>query len=324
MFALDGVGHGIARDAWTKADLSCLDSVFPTVSSAAWLSSLTGLSVEDHGVPGVVFTMPGETHAENLYGYQKPFTDVAPGNIFQDARELGYRPVAILGDLAGYRCSWRDLLLTGAEVRDGTPMFTLPGTPYSAPSLSEVDTQLRTSIAEASAGGEGPCLIWCFVEIDSHIHHYGNDTLVTEFLRGIERLALDLAAMGTVVLAHSDHGHTRTRHDQRLQDQLDTLGARHGFSMGGAGRTRWLYPTTNASGDLIELLRTRLPGSVRVVSSDTAFTPGSVVRSRVGDILIVAEGEEFLAPPGYEYDHGSWTLAERRVPFARWGATDAA
>jgi len=324
VFALDGIGYEIARNAWTQAELSCLDSVFPTVSSAAWLSSLTGLTVEEHGVPGVVFTMPGETHAENLYGYQKPFTDVPPGNIFQDAIDLGYRSIAVLGDLAGYRCSWRDLLLTGADVRNGTPMFTVPDTPYSIPSLSEVDIQLRASIAEASASGEGPGLIRCFVEIDSHIHHHGNDSFVTEFLHKIEHLALDLVAAGTVVLAHSDHGHTRTRHDQRLQDQLDELGAEHGFSMGGAGRTRWLYPAAHTSGELIELLRSRLPGSVKVESSDIAFAPGSIVRSRVGDILITAEGEEFLAPPGYEYDHGSWTVAERKVPFARWGATDAA
>ncbi|WP_253838356.1 alkaline phosphatase family protein [Actinokineospora globicatena] len=315
VFALDGVGRGLADRAWRAAEVCTMRSVFPSTSAAAWLSSLTGVPVARHGIPGVVFTIDDDL--VNVYEHHRPLVDGGQGNVFGDAVAHGYRAVAALCDLVNYPCSWRDLLLRGAEVVVGTPLYTRPG-PYRAPSADELDTGLRAAVAAGLAGGDR-CLLWCFVEVDTHIHHHGDDAHAVEALRVVERLALDLVADGHVVAAHSDHGHTPTTHDTWLAELLDGLAAEFGFTMGGAGRTRWLYPAPGTSEALAARLRAELPGSIRVERSDSEFPPGTAARDRVGDLLLVAEGTRFLTVDGYRFDHGSRTREEIEVPFAVWG-----
>ncbi|WP_406630111.1 alkaline phosphatase family protein [Amycolatopsis sp. WGS_07] len=315
VFALDGVGRALAARAWRTAAVSVLDSVFPTVSSAAWLSSLTGKPVAEHGIPGVVCTVDGRP--TNIYDHHQPLVAAPPDNVFSDAAARGIRPVAVLCDLAHYPCSWRDLLLTHAETVEGTPLFTTAG-PYEPPPLDRVEADLRAAVAAGLSGGKR-ALVWCFVEIDTHLHHCGEDEYAVAALRMIERIATDLVADGHVVAAHSDHGHTPTTYDPELARLLDGLADEYGFAMGGAGRTRWLYPRPGTAEALAERLRKELPADIGVEDADEVFPPGSPARARVGDLFLVAAGEKFLAPEGYRYEHGSRTEAEVEVPFAVWG-----
>ena len=142
---------------------------------------------------------------------------------------------------------------------------------------------------------------------------------MVRFLELLGRLAIDLAGDGAIVLAHADHGLTPTAQDDGLERALARLRARYGFEVGGAGRVRWLYPR-GGDGDLREALATQLPDSVRVVDADAVFAPGSLSRSRVGDVVLIAEGDAFLTSPGYAFDHGSLTAAEVDVPLAEWRA----
>src|SRR5690349_20450058 len=59
VFAVDGITNDFALRCWPNAAVSRMHSVFPSTSSSAWLTSLTGLGVASHGVPGVVFKSPG-------------------------------------------------------------------------------------------------------------------------------------------------------------------------------------------------------------------------------------------------------------------------
>lgn len=295
-----------------------MESVFPTVSSAAWLSSLTGMAVADHGVPGVVFRVDGAV--VNLYDYTGPLMDSTPDNVFSDAVAAGHRAVAVLGDLANYPCSWRDLLLAHADVVAGELMFTRPGA-YTPRPLDRLDLAVRATVAAGIDAGRCS-LVWCFVEVDTHLHHFGDDEYAVAALRLIERIALELVGAGHVVAAHSDHGQTPTIHDAGLARLLDVLAAEHGFTMGGAGRTRWVYPATGTAEELAERLHHDLPADIRIEWSDALFPPGSPAHARVGELVLVAEAERFLAPPGYRFEHGSSTPAEVEVPFAVWGGAD--
>jgi hypothetical protein len=40
----------------------------------------------------------------------------------------------------------------------------------------------------------------------------------------------------------------------------------------------------------------------------------------VGSIVLIAQGEDFLAADGYRYEHGSLTEDELDVPVAEWRA----
>src|SRR4051812_39262170 len=58
ILALDGIPHALAAAHWPKANVSRCHSVFPTATSTAWLSALTGMPVSEHGVPGYRFVGP--------------------------------------------------------------------------------------------------------------------------------------------------------------------------------------------------------------------------------------------------------------------------
>ncbi|WP_433498651.1 alkaline phosphatase family protein [Sphaerimonospora sp. CA-214678] len=320
VLAVDGLSYAFAADCWTgAAQISRLRSVFPTTSSAGWLSSLTGLDVARHLVPGVVFSDPeGSDELINVFDYRGRDLTPARETVFTDARRLGYRPSAVLGDMETYGGSWRDALLRDAEPVLGHRFYTQDEGTYR-----ERDPRLLVDLVRDALGrtlaapGEGPRLVWCYIELDRHIHHFGYDRHAARFLAGVEELAQELADAGTVVLAHADHGLTPTRRDPDLTELIETLARRNGFRMGGAGRTRWLYPEPGTADGVAVELRAKLPESVRVARSEELFPEG--VRRRIGELVLIAEGDAFLVDHGYRYEHGSLTDAELDTPYAAWG-----
>jgi hypothetical protein len=301
--------------------------VLPTTSSASWLSSLTGLPVADHRVPGVVFALP-EAGGEliNVLTYRGPGLEVTGGNVFSDSVRHGYRPVAVLSDLDPFDCSWRDELLRGAETVVGGRFYPVRPHGYRARPAGAVGADVRRAIHEALAsyGAAGPCLLWCFVEVDQHIHRHGYDKHVREVLRGLDDLAVGLTAAGALVVAYADHGLVPTHRDEHLTASLDDLQQRFGCAMGGAGRIRWFYPAAEDRADLATALAVAAGGQGRVVDTERMLGSGGLLRERVGPVALVAGGPAFLTEPGYRYDHGSDDPAELHVPFSCWGTPAAA
>lgn len=321
VLALDGINLGVARACWPSADLQLMRAVSPTTSSACWLSALSGLSVADHAVPGVVFSAPsGEPGLISFLDYHGTDLTPATGNIFSDAVRHGRTPLAVLGDMEHYGSAWRNALLAHACPVMGHSFYTEDGT-YRRRAPAEVAARVRVAVEETLARHRTrqPCLLWCYVEVDQHVHRHGYDTHTAEVLTALGEFASALATRDTVVVGHSDHGLVPTVHDPALADVLARMGRRHRFEMGGAGRMRWLYPEHRDDGAALSVrLREVLPYDVRIVPSDRVFPPGSPARARVGDVLLVAEGEKFLTDPVYRYDHGSFAPDETDTPFALW------
>ncbi|MEU3608338.1 alkaline phosphatase family protein [Streptomyces sp. NPDC035033] len=320
VLGVDGLSHAFAAECWPGARISRLRSVFPTTSSAGWLSALTGLDVHHHLVPGVVFADPtGTDELINAFTYRGEDLTPARETVFTDARRLGYRPLAVLGDMETYGGSWRDALLRDAEPVLGHRFYTPDEGPYRERDPERLAELVREALASTLAlPGEGPRLVWCYVELDRHVHHFGYDRHAARFLAGVERAARELVDGGAVVIAHADHGLTPTRPCPDLTELLDDLARAHGFRMGGAGRTRWLYPAPGTAGALAAELRGKLPPSVRVARADEVFP--EEVRYRIGELVLIAEGDTFLAPSEYRYEHGSLTGAELDTPYAVWGS----
>lgn len=314
ILALDGIPYDLARSAWTQARTEPMRSVFPTTSATGWLSSLTGADVGAHGVPGVVFRVAEDGRPVDVFAHRGPLGGRDDGNVFADAAALGWEPLAVVGDLEPFDCAWRDLLLLGARRVEGHRFFTASG----APDAAALCARLRAALAACLPGDGRPRLVWCFVDVDRHVHRHGYDGCVLELLAGIERIAAELAERGTVVLAHADHGLVPTRTDPALERLLASL-ERRGCAIGGAGRVRWVYPRARAGADALRReLAASLPPSVRVAGADELFAPGTLARRRVGDVVLVAEGERFLTSPGYRYDHGSLSRDELEVPCSAW------
>lgn len=320
VLALDGVNLAAAQTCWPSAETRLMSAVAPTTSSACWLSALTGLDVADHAVPGVVFSDPSGTGGlVNFLDHHGPGLTSATENVFLDAARLGRSPLAVLGDLEHYASSWRDALLAHARPVTGHRFYTERGA-YRRRPATEVAERIRTAVERTLAGPAAgrPCLLWCYVEVDQHVHRYGYDEHTMEVLTALADFATDLTTRDVLVVAHADHGLVPTVHDPGLAALLDELGRRHGFTMGGAGRTRWLYPRRHTGAELAALVGEELPADVRILSADDVFRPGSPGRARVGDVLLVAEGEAFLTDPEYRYDHGSFAPEETDTPFSVW------
>lgn len=304
VLGVDGIPYELACKAWRHARITRARSVFPTTSSTAWLTSLTGASVDAHGIPGVVFPVDGEL--VDIYTYRGPL-DTPAENVFSDAARAGYTPLAVLGDLEGTHCTWRDQLVRHAQPVRGFELFARPASP------AVLVARLQAAIAHALAQADR-CFVWCFLDADRHIHHHGYDAALVEFLERIDALAETLSREH-VVIAHSDHGLVPTRHDPSIAAAL----AATGCTMGGAGRTRWLYVEPGSEARVRDALARTLPASIRIAHADELFAPGSVARRRVGAIVLIAEGDDFLASDGYAYEHGSLTETELDVPVATWG-----
>jgi Type I phosphodiesterase / nucleotide pyrophosphatase len=318
IFAIDGIPYDLAASSWRHARTERMRSVFPTTSSSAWLSSLTGLSVDDHGVPGVVFRVPDHAGATiNVFEHRGPELPAA-ANIFSDAGAFGYASFSIAGDLSHLDCAWRDMLLAGSRPAPSHRFYTEDhGAPPPDPETTcrELRRAISACLQRTPPGSTG--LVWCFVDVDQHIHRHGYDDHVLHLLSLLERTAIDLA-QEAVVVAHSDHGLTPTRSDRRLEELIERLTARHGCALGGAGRARWIYPRSGTEQEIMDELARNLPRSVLVRRSVDLFRDGSLAHRRVGSIVLIADGEEFLCAPGYRFEHGSLTDRELYVPFSRW------
>jgi hypothetical protein len=314
VLAIDGIPHFLARSAWPHARMQKLQSVFPTTSSSAWLSALTGLSVAQHGVPGVVFRLE-DGAVVNVFDYQGPLGPTGCGNIFSDAKEIGYESIAITGDWHPISCSWLRSLLEQSKRFDEGRFFTGP----ARRSPEGLIDGIRSSLAKClDRSDDTPRLVWCFVEVDRHVHMHGYDDLVIGFLEQIDALALEIVNSGKVVVAHSDHGLVRTRHNFSLERMLTRLTAEFNCVGGGAGRARWFYAPAHLEDRFLARLEDHLPASVRIQIADDVFEPGSLARKRVGNFVLTAESDDFVTFDGHIFDHGSVTETELFVPYAIW------
>ncbi|ESX79994.1 alkaline phosphatase family protein [Mesorhizobium sp. LSHC414A00] len=319
VLAIDGIPLSLAEEFWPESRIDGLRSVFPTTSSTAWLSSLTGQQPEQHGIPGVVFR-DDSGHLVNVFEYRGAFCGSDAGNIFSDAAALEYWPVAILGDWEPYECTWRTMLLKGAHLVEGHRFYTAaPANPGAM--RDRVHGAIQSALERLPPGQ--PSLLWCFIDADRHVHRRGYDSDLVHWLSAIDDLAADFASRGFIVVAHSDHGLVRTVHDPEIVSLLAGIEADFGCEIGGAGRTRWIYAGQSDMDRVVSALERSLPSTVRLFPADLFFRPGSLARARSGDLMLVAQGDEFMTFSGHIFDHGSLTETELRVPFAVWSANSA-
>jgi len=313
VFALDGIPGKLADTLWQTPVIERWCAVFPTTSTTGWLSSLTGLSVKEHGIPGVVFRHSDHPASLiNLCQYQGDALSIPTDNIFHDARRYGYLPQAIIGDLLPIQGAWTRALLDGAEVIDRTAFFTLsPQQPVQA-LLDSLEIAIENALHRASTAS----LIWIFLDVDHYIHTRGYDDRVLAFLQGIDVLATALAQRGHDAIAHSDHGMVPVIHDELIAQHIAQLCEEFNAVMGGAGLTRWFY----VHEDRIDAFRHAMSNRLGEFAGIVPFADMEDMPARAGDLFLIARGERFIAPLGYQYEHGSRQPDELDVFYAVWEA----
>jgi Type I phosphodiesterase / nucleotide pyrophosphatase len=318
ILAIDGIPYNLAIQSWKHAKNDRMRSVFPSTSSTAWLSSLSGMNVDDHGIPGVIFKVEDNANELiNIFQYRGQIFNSKIENIFSDALQYSYTPLSILGDLEDYDCSWRELLLQHSQKVEGHKFYTAKNVTLNPKILCQ---RIQNAIIQSLElhSGKSPCLIWCFIDTDIHVHHHGYDESVMQFLELIEQVAIRLVQENAIVIAHSDHGLIPTHHDSGIEKVIEQLKKKHHFFMGGAGRTRWIYPKLGTEKILIDELSLYLPASIQICSAGDFFSHASLSNKRVGEVMLIAQGDSFLTSHGYKFDHGSFTDREMYVPLSEW------
>lgn len=316
VLALDGIKFDLACALWPHASVTRLMSVYPTTSSTGWMSHLTGSAPSDHGIPGVVFLDDGD-ELINVFSHKGQLLRPDTGNIFSDAREIGFTPVAIVGDWEPFDCTWRDMLLEHAQRLQGYRFYTAPH--RLRPREIVQSTVNAVNEARSIRPAASPLLVWCFVDVDQHIHFEGYDAAVVDLLHEVDRVATEMAGNNILVMAHSDHGLVSTDHSPDVAKALEAAQGEFRCRAGGCGRTRWLYSNPADRDAVIDTVRATFPAPVKVFPSEMVFPSASLGISRVGDVMIMATGNEFATFSGHRFDHGSVTPEEMEVPFATWG-----
>ncbi|MCI4002820.1 alkaline phosphatase family protein [Dickeya dianthicola] len=319
IFAVDGVPFRLAKQYWPSAPQKImLRSLFPTTTSSVWLTIVSGDKPSIHGVPGVVFRPESNTESLiNIFQYQGALGYTPQESIFSDAAKQGITPLVISGDLECHISSWQRSLLCHAHEITGFPIYQSEKYKQGKLSSRQALNTIRQAINETLNSLKEPALIWYFIDLDLHIHHHGYDPHTMAMLTGIDELAQQLTRQGLRVIAHSDHGLVETTHSEYIENVMQNAMDKYAATMGGAGRTRWLY--TRQYQDAFRFLRQALPADILLAKKPQSPTASpNLFTDRLGDIIMISRGNTFICPPSYHYEHGSLTIDEVFVPLFFW------
>ena len=325
VLAVDGLGYRVAAAQLAPDVLAPLTTTFPSTTTTAFLSSLTGSSPSEHGVIGVQYLHPdgrrgyncitGEITEPSGAGQIRPSPGPAPRTAFTVLRGLGVPTFSLPAELAGVSAAWRASALGGSQV--------LPGRPAALGAVAAVDAVARdlATALDRSPGG----LVWAYVNLDDHLHVRGPDRDIEQACRAIDALARRLSRDGVAVLLYADHGCTASRPGAQAMAAWSEVSAASACRLpaGGAGRVRWLYPRAGEEQRLAGRLRSLLPGAVVTTPAELArwgvVEEGSAGQARLGEIVALARGPDFPVPDAaVAYEHGSLTAEEMLVPMAIW------
>src|SRR6266852_5395215 len=202
VLAIDGLSHTVAAEHWQPSTLDLLHSTIPSTSTTAWLTSVTGVGPEQHGLPGMVFRLP----ADGTLVYAVNGTTLAIGPADPNARpgllwphptvfqRTDVRCVAFGRELDGLTGPWAPALLAGSERLTGPSQLAADPRTLVASVASDI-TQVLTE----------PMLLWTYVNLDDYIHRHGYDDAIRTALTQLAGHAERWAADGWTVLAHADH-----------------------------------------------------------------------------------------------------------------------
>lgn len=326
VLALDGVGFDIAAQIWSPDLMTPLSTTFPSTSSSAWLSAVTGRRVDQHLVPGVRYRLPATGKLIDCFADDPWGTAGGPpptGTIFDLLAARRVFSVAVLGEVATWGAHWRETLCHGARIHESaTDWDRLRFEPVrlARAALAELGHALRAT------NGAAARLAWCWIDLDDAVHRRGYAPDVRAALADIEAAADGWRRAGHTVIAVSDHGLIATScpaHVARAW-RAASAPALCRLPPGGAGRVRWCYPRRGRAAEITSRLTDAMGDDALVLDREQLAELGLLrltrpLRARIGEVVVVATGERFPVPdPRSRFEHGGITPQEMIVPLAVW------
>jgi len=328
VLAVDSLGYGTAVELLSASadEIVCLTSMFPSTSTLAWVSSVTGASPRELRVSGPVGLQPGVDGVYNIlrscaYTWEggtmvsapaRPDSFPALTTAFDDLTAAGWGSDVLVGDFNNVCARWTEMLIgSGRRVEPTIDVAQIrdDGQQVVRAVVDQVDRE--------RAHGPRRC-IWAYVNLDEHAHRHGYDAGFRAAVRSLAEAADRWAGHGHSVVLYSDHGQVPNRVTESDVARFDAVAsaARCRLPPGGAGRIRWIYPRAGHEEPLLAAMRDLLGADAIVCHRDELAhdLPGC------GEVVMIATGSAFPVPdPAYVYEHGSFTPGEMLVPLALWG-----
>jgi hypothetical protein len=327
VLALDGVGFEVADQLWTPDVMIPLSTTFPSTSSSAWLSAVTGKRVDEHLVPGVRYRLPGisgliDCFDDGPWGSTPQAGRPVIQTVFDRLAARGISSLVIPGEVSTWGAAWLEALCHGAHIRPSEADWAI----LRQDPLRLTRVLLRELHRALSAADSSRWLFWCWIDLDDAIHLRGYADDVLGALTEIEEAAIRWRELGHTVIAVSDHGLVPTFCTSGLADAWAraTAPALCRLPPGGAGRVRWCYPRRRRGPEVSSRLAGALGETALVVEREELADLGLLrlnreLRARLGEIVAISAGVQFPVPdPRNRFEHGGVTPAEMIVPLAVW------
>jgi len=306
-----------------------IDSGFPTTTASALTTLATGKDPGQHGMVGYSVLDAANDRLVNLLSGWDDRIDptlwqVQP-TLFETAAAAGLRPL-VIGP--------------GRYSSSGFTQAVLRGARYLAE--ASIADRMNRAAAEVDGPGAG-LLVYLYVpELDSAAHAHGWQsaewTVALEQTDASLRELVRAVGVDTGLVVTADHGMLDVPRDAHVLVD-GASGVLDGIRfIGGEPRCLQLYfepdatPTRRAA--LLERWRGAESSRSKVVTREEAIDQGwfgavrAEVAPRIGDILVAASKniayyDVSSGDPkarGMIAQHGSWSAAEMRIPFLRFGA----
>jgi hypothetical protein len=334
---VDGLGYHLlplaAPHAPTLADVTAgragalteLSCAFPSTTPTSLVTLGTGAMPGAHGILGFTVNVPGTDRVLTHIAWRD---DPDPGrwqpipSLFTRAAAAGIRTVVVS------RAEFAGSGLT--ESAYGHPAYV--GAGRSEELAAAMLAELRS----------GPGLVYGYhptLDTVAHLHGIDSpqwaraaasaDRLITRVAEGLPRDA------ALVVLA--DHGALDVPPDGRTDVAADPRLASGLRVIAGEPRVRYLHTLPGATTDVIQAWRAVLGERARVVTREDAVAAGwfgpvpPEHLARIGDVVVVCQGENVVLATGYEPDsvaklvafHGAMSAVETAIPLITFrGARD--
>lgn len=343
VLGLDAISYNFAAKVLTPDHLIPLTSTFPSTSVAGWYGTMTGLTAEQHGLPGVVFFAPeigrmyncldeaiykngnwvqnsldkhkvcyGE--AETVFHQLAPYCDtiVIDGYFSYDIARWSKGLVRGAGKVLTSAANWSQITFNPHAIVDSITF--------------DIERALSLRVKNRAV------FVWSLVNTDHYIHVNGYSEELADALKILDNKILEWCNLGHTVVIHSDHGQVQNYSDTELEKAWNDINSLVNcrFISGGAGRTRWSYPKTMQETALANKIEKAFGREVQVLHKSELketglLKVGSKLDSQIGDIVTIALGntfpivnssEDYYSKNSIKFEHGSILIDEMVVPLA--------
>ncbi|MDN6169012.1 MAG: alkaline phosphatase family protein [Micrococcaceae bacterium] len=303
------------------ANSRTLDASFPTTTAASLSSLGTGVPPGRHGIVGYDVVDPAVPRVVNMLGNWPEDLDPAVWQPYPTVMDQASEHVHVA---TASLPRFSDSALTRASLKGGE--FLPAGTP-----------QARVRAATEALAAHDRSLVYCYWnELDKAGHKFGSDS--PQWLSELEELDANMRTLaqrvpaGTLLLLVADHGMVDVRPEARIDYSRDPELLEGIALTAGEPRAVQLHFSHDATeatrAALIRNWKEAFGAKAWVITRDEAIDHGYFgevderVRSRIGDVLVLASGELALfdgrrvSPRAMEMigQHGSMTRAEREIP----------